>query len=529
MASLIRRKYKAKDKDGKIVQRQSPYWYIDYKTADGTRKRLKGFKDKAATAQLAAKLEREAELAQAGVVDRYAEHRKAPLSKHLADFKQSLLDKGDKEKHACLVHNRAKAIVDSCGFVCFSDISASKVQRYLAERRRGGLSIRSSNFYLQAIKQFLGWLVADNRAAENPLAYLKGQNPQTDIRHERRALTLEELGALLTATLQGEKHHSLTGKERYMLYTLAAVTGFRASELASLTWRSFNLDDSEPSITVLAGYAKNDKKATLPLRKDMAGQLRRWLAEGSFARGDKVFPKFNELKGAEMLRKDLEVAGIPYQDETGRYADFHSLRHCFASILGQSGVSPKVAQSLLRHSTIGLTMDTYTHIGLYDERAAIDSLPELPGLDTCDNAGRNAEALKTGTDDLPVVKDKSAYKPVYKELAKNTFPEREQLSSLDQSGSATNSKKEGLRSDGKRLLAKALDTKINQMSPPDNATEQEGFEPPLPFGRTVFKTVALSRSATAPSKNGRALFFESILLSMLPQPARAGLVHSTTD
>ena len=30
-------------------------------------------------------------------------------------------------------------------------------------------------------------------------------------------------------------------------------------------------------------------------------------------------------------------------------------------------------------------------------------------------------------------------------------------------------------------------------------TEQEGFEPPIPFGITVFKTVALSRSATAPS------------------------------
>ena len=30
-------------------------------------------------------------------------------------------------------------------------------------------------------------------------------------------------------------------------------------------------------------------------------------------------------------------------------------------------------------------------------------------------------------------------------------------------------------------------------------TEQEGFEPPIPFGITVFKTVALSRSATAPN------------------------------
>ena len=29
-------------------------------------------------------------------------------------------------------------------------------------------------------------------------------------------------------------------------------------------------------------------------------------------------------------------------------------------------------------------------------------------------------------------------------------------------------------------------------------TEQEGFEPPVPFGTVVFKTTALNRSATAP-------------------------------
>ena len=53
MASLIRRRYKAKDKKGRVVVKQSPYWYIDYKDADGTRKRIRAFKDKGATAQLA--------------------------------------------------------------------------------------------------------------------------------------------------------------------------------------------------------------------------------------------------------------------------------------------------------------------------------------------------------------------------------------------------------------------------------------------------------------------------------------------
>ena len=38
------------------------------------------------------------------------------------------------------------------------------------------------------------------------------------------------------------------------------------------------------------------------------------------------------------------------------------------------------------------------------------------------------------------------------------------------------------------------------------ATEQEGFEPPVPFGTVVFKTTALSRSATAPGRGSHAHF-----------------------
>jgi site-specific recombinase XerD len=233
MASIFRQEYTIEGKDGKRVRKQSQYWYIDYKTADGTRKRIKGFRDKTATTQLAAKLEKESELAQAGIIDKYKEHRKKPLSEHLVDFKASLTNKGTTEKHACLVYNRAKAVIENCSFAYIGNISASRVQRYLAERRGQGLSIRSSNFYLQAIKQFCRWLVADNRTAENPLAYLAGQNPKTDIRHARRALSIDELDRLITSTLKGQEHSSMTGKERVMLYTLAVTTGLRAGELAS--------------------------------------------------------------------------------------------------------------------------------------------------------------------------------------------------------------------------------------------------------------------------------------------------------
>ena len=48
MASIFRQSYTVKDKSGKRIRKKSKFWYIDYKTADETRKRIKGFKDTAA-------------------------------------------------------------------------------------------------------------------------------------------------------------------------------------------------------------------------------------------------------------------------------------------------------------------------------------------------------------------------------------------------------------------------------------------------------------------------------------------------
>jgi hypothetical protein len=78
-----------------------------------------------------------------------------------------------------------------------------------------------------------------------------------------------------------------------------------------------------------------------------------------------------------MLRIDLESAGIPYQDERGRYFDFHAVRGQFISSLAAGGVHPKVAQVLARHSTITLTMDHYTHLDVLDVAGALDKLPRV--------------------------------------------------------------------------------------------------------------------------------------------------------
>ena len=59
-------------------------------------------------------------------------------------------------------------------------------------------------------------------------------------------------------------------------------------------------------------------------------------------------------------------------------------------------------------------MDTYTHLSLHDERAALEQLPRLPGVDG-DYGNDTAIALGTGTDGLAVNEGEIAYK----KLAKN--------------------------------------------------------------------------------------------------------------
>ena len=90
----------------------------------------------------------------------------------------------------------------------------------------------------------------------------------------------------------------------------------------------------------------------------------------------RVFPHMPEGKGAKMVRDHLEAAGIPYKTSSGK-ADFHALRHTFLTNLANSGVHPKTAQALARHSTITLTMDRYTHVDSRQRSEAVAKLPPL--------------------------------------------------------------------------------------------------------------------------------------------------------
>ena len=411
MASVFRQQFTTKDESGKIIRKRSQYWYIDYKVdKNGTRKRVKGFKDKTATAQYAAKLERDAELEQTGLADRFKEHRQRPLAEHLADFRRSL---GETSRHAMQTEHALKKVFDGCKFCQWADISASRFLDYLNSLQNNGISQRTFNFYLKAGKQFCRWMVLDQRAAESPLAHLKTETVTRQVR-KRRALALDEIRLLLETTKAQPTRFDMTGYERALLYRLAVETGFRAAELRSLTMLSF--DFANCTVTIEAAYAKNKRNYTLPLKPETAAEIRDYAA-GKLP--TTVLLSVPE-KTAEMLKADLEAAGIEYQDAAGKFADFHSLRHTAGTLLASSGVHPKVAQSLMRHSDINLTMSLYTHTLRGQESEAVAMLPDLA-------VSSRASEQASGTDGESL----RAYKPAYKKLAKTAYFTSQPLSAID--------------------------------------------------------------------------------------------------
>lgn len=385
MASVFRTWY-VDAKTGQRKRRRK--WSIKYKAADGRWKTVAGLRDKEATLSMARDLERRAELERVGELDRFELHRATELTEHVDAFRRHLSAKGDGDDHIERTIARILAAVAGCRFEKFGHVDASQVEEWLASRRRAGdFGKRTSNYYLTAIKGFCRWMVNHKRAASNPLSCLSTIAADEPLATERRAVNDAQFAAIIAAADDARDRRQLPGHDRAMLYMVAAFTGFRAAELASMSPANFLLDGSEPVAFVLAAYSKRRRKDSQPLRTDLVVLLREWLI--GKAEAAPLWPGRWYRKAAHMLRTDLKAAGVPYSDSMGRVFDFHSFRHTYITNLHKGGTYGKVLQSLARHSTPSLT-SRYTHVDLADIDAALQGLPALPGASSRSSDAKQA-------------------------------------------------------------------------------------------------------------------------------------------
>lgn len=376
-------------KDGKCVPSGTPTserltieskrFYGTLTLFNGKRKQVPLCEDQKASETLLRRLQTEEDHQRANGVNRYGRERQRPLSEHVGDYETYLRSKNNSAHYVRITLVRLRSLLTETKTKFLEELDAGRVSATLAKYRARStkpISIATSNHYARCIKGFSRWLWIERRTPDDPLTPLRLLNAKVDRRHLRRAFTMQELQKLIQATRDsGKRLRWLPSKDRAILYAMAAFTGLRASELASLTPQSIDLNAR--TVSVQASYSKRRRNDTLPLHASLVELLTPWLP----TKTGRLFPgTWANERGAnttKMFRYDLRKAGIPYLDSQGRYSDFHALRHTFITSMARSGIHPAKAKELARHSTITLTMDVYLHVETEELRQALDSLPSL--------------------------------------------------------------------------------------------------------------------------------------------------------
>ena len=189
----------------------------------------------------------------------------------------------------------------------------------------------------------------------------------------------------------------------YPIVVTTMYTGMRKGEVFGLTWE--NVDFQNRTIFVRQSLCKYQKEPD----ENGVRKTEYRVMEPKNKTSVRAIPMIDPVYEALVIQKkrqdqDKERYQEIYRDEGFVFADpdggyfkqstfmtkyhrflktygvkdirFHDLRHTFASLLLEAGVSMKVVQELLGHSTITTTMDIYAHISDEMKTGAINKLVE---------------------------------------------------------------------------------------------------------------------------------------------------------
>ena len=410
------------------------FYIAKWRDGDGlVRTQSTGCRDRSAARNKLSELERRAERQRAGVLTALealaGDWATVPVTEHIDDWVKALKGRGRTPRHARDMEYKLTRIASELCFARLSELSRPRLEAWLGDRYGEGMPARTLNGYAGAAVAFGNWLLKAGRMTVNPFGGIDKRNERADRRHVRRALTPEELALLLEATEtrpvrdmtiisygpnEGKPRQKVSkeavekarrlGQERSLFYRTLAYTGLRLNEARTLRICDLLLDPVRPCINIRAENEKNRQGGRVPLRADLAGMLRAYLAELrqwqreealKSNRGKKVHPAGDGLvfpnapTSVRVFDRDLVAAGlakaykadgktvIEKTDASGRTLDIHCLRGTFASMLAAAGVPLATAQVLMRHSTPTLTARHYVDPAMLDTAGAVERLPEF--------------------------------------------------------------------------------------------------------------------------------------------------------
>lgn len=242
----------------------------------------------------------------------------------------------------------------------------------------GGTVLNLHLVLTQAFGQAVRWGLLDR----SPVA---GAQPPRPRRPESAVID----AALASRILEAARGHFLE-----LPIAIALATGMRRGEILGLRWADLDAEFSvahvrrtlqaiDPEPVFEDPKTRRSRRAValpaflrpyLTRQREDQGRHRASLS-ASWHENDLVVDAgdgspVNPVNLSSAWPKFLKRAGLPH-------VRFHDLRHAHATLMLLQGVHPKVVSERLGHSSIGITLDTYSHVlpGMQTEAAeALDAL-----------------------------------------------------------------------------------------------------------------------------------------------------------
>jgi integrase len=225
----------------------------------------------------------------------------------------------------------------------------------------------------QALQQAVKWQLL----ARNPADAVEPPHPR---RKEMLALDEPQIAMLLEAARPNRLLH--------LSVLLAVTTGMRRGEILALRWRDI---DFEPGVLSVR-QSLEETKAGLAFKEPKSEKARRTIALPELAIEGLRRRKADQARVKLMMGRSYEDHDLVCCQDDGRplhptslthvfvnllrrrnliRVRFHDLRHSHATILLRKGVHPKIVSERLGHSTVGITLDVYSHVmpGMQEEAA----------------------------------------------------------------------------------------------------------------------------------------------------------------
>ena len=250
-----------------------------------------------------------------------------------------------------------QAFCEACGITRWQDLDTHGVRRYAAQAHRRGLSGRSIQRRLSAVRSFYNYLLRESLVSHNPAHDVSA--PKTESRLPD-TLNVDDMSRLLDV----QEQDALLIRDAAML-ELMYSSGLRLGELTGLDTGDIDLRQRLVRVT-----GKGAKTRVLPVGAKALSALEAWLHVRPAGTDAALFTtrqgrRLSARAVQDRVRRLALRQGVPGKVHP------HTLRHSFASHLLESSGDLRAVQELLGHADISTTQ-VYTHLDFQHLAAVYD-------------------------------------------------------------------------------------------------------------------------------------------------------------